>query len=131
MKPAAVVSSRVCIGDALSKSWTVELSQTTNRFNLPGGDILSTPNLVYMLEKASSDLLEDRIPLDDGFASVGFIVNIAHMAPSPLGSKVNVTTAVESIDGRKINFAVLATDEQGTVLGKGHHVRAVIPAPKV
>lgn len=61
--------------------------------------------------------------------SVGTAIDITHEAPTPPGLTVTATARLTEVDGRRLRFAVAATD--GTdVIGRGTHERAVIDAAR-
>ena len=54
--------------------------------------------------------------LDEGNTTVGTLVNVEHVAATPLGMEVTVTSTVTAVDGRKISFLVEAFDEAAPFL---------------
>jgi predicted thioesterase len=84
----------------------------------------STPAMVGHFEGLCLKML---IPFQDpGETSVGYRVNVKHMAPTPIGQKVTVKAKVREQDGRKVVFDVEAYNETGTKIGEGEHERRVI-----
>jgi fluoroacetyl-CoA thioesterase len=63
---------------------------------------------------------------EEGEQSVGFHVDVFHLAPMPVGKKVTTNATLKSIDGRKYKFEVECTSEDGVKIGEGIHERAVI-----
>jgi Fluoroacetyl-CoA-specific thioesterase len=63
--------------------------------------------------------------LDAGESAVGTAVDIRHLAATPVGRLVTGVAEVTKVDGRRVGFAVRATE--GTKeIGVGTHTRAVI-----
>eukprot|EP00768_Dysnectes_brevis_P001527 gnl/Dysnectes_brevis/1402_a1580_3139.p1 GENE.gnl/Dysnectes_brevis/1402_a1580_3139~~gnl/Dysnectes_brevis/1402_a1580_3139.p1 ORF type:complete len:147 (+),score=45.24 gnl/Dysnectes_brevis/1402_a1580_3139:20-460(+) len=125
------VKSSISVGDTLKVLHFVKKEQTTNRFELPGYDILSTPDMIMLMEVAAADYLEEKMPLIDGYASVGWKVDIIHKAPAFLSDEVEVTASVADVKGKKVGFTVSCTDlTTGVLVGEGYHGRAIIPAPE-
>lgn len=93
---------------------------------------LSTPAMILLMERAARLLLEPH--LDDGESSVGTVVNVRHIAPTPLGIGIAARATVIGIDGRRCTFAVECFDDQEKI-GEGEHERFVISvarfAPRV
>jgi predicted thioesterase len=84
----------------------------------------STPAMVGHIEGLCLKML---IPFQDqGESSVGYRVDVRHMAPTPIGQKVTVKGRVKEQDGRKVVFEVEAYNEGGTKIGEGMHERRVI-----
>ena len=60
-----------------------------------------------------------------GEGPVGIALSISHDAPSPIGATITATATVTAVEGRKISFAIEASDGVG-IIGKGTHERFVI-----
>jgi predicted thioesterase len=84
----------------------------------------STPAMVSHFEGLCLKMLLRF--LDPGENSVGYRVDVRHMAPTPIGMKVTVKGKVKEVDGRKCVFEVEAYNETGTKIGEGIHERRVI-----
>src|SRR5690349_11385188 len=85
--------------------------------------VLSTPWLVAYLEFVARDALSSCLADDE--RSVGMVVEIEHLAPSPLGSKVTCRARVIHVDGPTVTFQIDAHDEVEPV-AKGLHKRRVV-----
>jgi predicted thioesterase len=84
----------------------------------------STPAMVGHFEGLCLKIL---IPYQDaGESSVGYKVDIKHMAPTSIGQKVTIKGRVKEAEGRKVVFEVEAYNEGGTKIGEGTHERRVI-----
>lgn len=84
----------------------------------------STPAMVGHFEGLCLKLLQQH--LDSGETSVGYRVDVRHMAPTPIGMQVTIKGKVTEVDGRKVVFAVEAHNQSGTKIGEGIHERRVI-----
>lgn len=91
-------------------------------------DVLSTPSVIGLLERACAALLKPL--LGNGEMSVGVRVDVAHSAPSPLGTQVTASAEFLRREGRLYFFTVTASDLAGTVV-TGEHVRAIVQRSKV
>jgi predicted thioesterase len=85
--------------------------------------ILSTPNLVMLLEEASMAALEPY--LMPGQSSVGVRVEVRHLAATPKGMRVRARATVREIDRRRVTFDVVIDDEVERV-GEASHDRFLI-----
>jgi predicted thioesterase len=84
---------------------------------------LSTPSMILWLEITARNAV---LPLlEPGQDTVGTLVNVAHLAATPLGMKVTCRATLKAIDRRRLTFAVEAYDEKEKV-GEGTHERFVI-----
>jgi fluoroacetyl-CoA thioesterase len=85
--------------------------------------VLSTPNLIGLLERTARKALEPFLEADE--RSVGMEIELRHLAPSPLGAQVTCIARVYHVDGRKVDFQIEAREE-GRLIARGLHKRAVI-----
>ena len=100
-------------------------AQTTALFIKSGElEVLSTPSLIAFMEQAASELVSED--LDPAQTSVGTKLAIEHVAASPVGAIVSATATILSQIGRRIELELSATDEQGTLLGRGTHHRVIV-----
>lgn len=90
-------------------------------------DVFSTPCLVLLMEGAAVAAIGDY--LEPGETTVGTVVNIRHLAPTPPGLTVTATARLTEIDGRRLVFQVEADDGVDKV-GEGTHERFVVRAEK-
>ena len=89
--------------------------------------VYSTPSMIDHLEAASRKVLENY--LENGESSVGTIVNVKHLAPTPIGMKVHARARLVEVDRRRCSFEVEAYDEKDKI-GEGTHERFVIGIEK-
>ncbi len=96
---------------------------------LGSGDVnvLGTPKLVALFEEATVDAL--RGMLEPGQTSVGMRVQIDHLQPTPIGAEVVVEAVLDKVEGRRITFAVTASDSGGLVAA-GKVTRVMVDVDK-
>lgn len=104
-------------------------SNQTTSFLWEGENVLSTPSMISEMEETCRLLLKDFFLKDNEWDSVGTIVEIRHIAATPVGSKILLKAIVESVDNRKVMFNVEAFDEMEKI-GDGRHERFIINIPK-
>lgn len=85
--------------------------------------VLSTPNLVVLLERTARQAIAPLLEADE--RSVGIEIELRHFAPTPLGGHVTLTVRVIHSEGRQVTFQVEAHDEHEMIL-RGVHKRSVI-----
>lgn len=94
---------------------------------LDGPRVLSTPNMILGLERASRNAV---LPfLDPGFDTVGTHVNVSHLAATPIGMTVTFRTEITSVEDRRVNYKVEAFDAKDRI-AEGTHQRAIINVAK-
>ena len=117
------LSEYVQIGMSQEESFTVEEVHTAAHVGSGSSRVLASPWMIAFMERAARKLLGDHLP--PGYSSVGVHVNVRHLAPSPVGSKVRARAEVMAIDGLKVDFSVQAWDSF-ELIGEGTHRRVVI-----
>ncbi|MGL5737075.1 MAG: thioesterase family protein [Beijerinckiaceae bacterium] len=85
--------------------------------------VFSTPMMVLIMENAALNAV--RPYLDPGESCVGTLVNVRHLAATPVGQRVTAEAEVTEVEGRRIVFRVTAHDESEKI-GEGVHERVVI-----
>lgn len=103
-----------------SLTWEVTDEMTAKRIGSAGSKILSTPNMVALMEACALELA--KMYLDEGETTVGAEIHCRHLAPTPVGMKVTATATLRSIERRKMWFDIEVTDEKGKC-GEGSHLR--------
>jgi fluoroacetyl-CoA thioesterase len=84
----------------------------------------STPSMVSLIEMTCVRLITRYV--DEGEQSVGFRVDIKHLAPTVIGKQVTANVTLRDVNGRRFNFDVEVTNEDGIKIGEGQHERALI-----
>lgn len=90
-------------------------------------DVFATPQMIALMEATASESVAPY--LDEGSTSVGTLVNVSHVAATPVGMKVRCESELTEVDGRKLTFTVKAFDECG-LIGEGTHERFVVFSEK-
>jgi fluoroacetyl-CoA thioesterase len=85
--------------------------------------VLATPIMVLAMENAALNAV--RAHLEPGESALGTVVDIRHLAATPVGQHVTAEAEVTEVDGRRIVFAVTALDEVEEI-GRGTHERMVV-----
>jgi predicted thioesterase len=89
--------------------------------------VLATPVMINLIEAAALAAIEHLLP--DGHQSLGTLLNVRHIAATPVGMEVVATAEVIAIEGRTIRFRVEARDER-ELIGDGMHERVVVNVAK-
>ena len=86
----------------------------------------STPAMIGLMEGASQQAVDAH--LEPGQTTVGFIVNVRHLAPASIGARIVARAELTEMSGNKLTFTVEAYDGENKI-GDGTHVRALITRP--
>jgi fluoroacetyl-CoA thioesterase len=101
----------------------IEDDLTADRYGNAGLSVLATPALVGLFEQAAMRALDGL--LAEGEGSVGSVVEVTHLAPTPAGGEVTVRARLTEVDGRQVWFELEAEDERELV-ARGRHSRAIV-----
>jgi predicted thioesterase len=117
----------VKIGTTKIRDVKTSSNQTTS-FLWEGENVLSTPSLISEMEETCRLLLKDFVLKEKEWDSVGTIVDIKHIATTPVGSTIRLKSIIESVDNRRVMFVVEAFDSIEKI-GEGKHERFIINVP--
>jgi fluoroacetyl-CoA thioesterase len=85
--------------------------------------VLATGFMVGLFEWACLELM--RPHLEPGEGSLGIHVDFSHSAPTPPGLTITITATCTKVDGRILEFDLVAHDGVDEI-GGGKHRRAVV-----
>lgn len=115
------------IGDSLIIKEKVDESMLAVTVGSGDLEVLATPSVIALMENAAATLAKKG--LDEEYTTVGTMINIEHISPTPLGAKIKAKAVLKESDGRVFKFDVIAYDEKG-VIAKGEHTRVSVKAEK-
>ena len=75
--------------------------------------VLATPYLIAFLEDAAAKCVERELPGTQ--ITLGTLVNIRHLAATPVGMEVTCEVELTGIDRRRLVFDVRAWDASGPI----------------
>jgi predicted thioesterase len=104
-------------------SLLVESADTALALRTGDVRVLATPRLVALAEEATVRAVEGQLAA--GTTTVGYRVQVDHLAPVPVGDRVKAEAVLESVEGRRLTFRVSLTDDRGLV-GAGRITRVVV-----
>jgi predicted thioesterase len=120
-----VVESKLTLGKAAAVSAAVSESNTAKAVGSGSLDVFATPMMIALMERAACKCLEDCLKPEQ--TSVGTLIEVSHTAASPIGAEITATATIEYVFGRRIEFAVTASDGAGEI-GRGKHHRVIVDA---
>ncbi len=89
--------------------------------------VLATPVMINLIEAAALAAVERLLP--PGHQSLGTLLNVRHIAATPVGMRITALAIVEKVEKRTIHFRVEARDER-ELIGDGTHERVVVNVEK-
>jgi predicted thioesterase len=85
--------------------------------------VYATWMMIKHMEEAGRKMI---LPfLGDGEDAVGYIVEVAHLAPTAVGARVRARAVLERVEGRRIHCRVEAHNEREQI-GEGRTVQVVL-----
>jgi predicted thioesterase len=104
-------------------STTITENLTARHMGSGGIYVFATPAMIALMEGAAVAAIDHLLP--EGHASVGTMVNVRHLAATPMGKTVRARVEVTAVEGREVTFNLKAWDEH-ELIGEGTHTRFVI-----
>ncbi len=85
--------------------------------------VLCTPWLIWFLEHAARKAMLPLLDADE--STVGVLVDVEHLAPTPLGQEVACTARIINTDGQLITFQFDARDQRERIARGIHKLRVI------
>ncbi|MBQ6063373.1 MAG: thioesterase family protein [Prevotella sp.] len=111
------------LGQAHTSVLTVEEIHTAAHIGSGDMNVLATPIMVALMENAAMLAVDQELPPEQ--TTVGAFIQCTHCKPSPLGAEIIATAQLTNIDGRKLDFHVVAMQDD-TIIGEGEHTRYIV-----
>ena len=112
------------ISPGITRTRTYTTTPEMRARQLTGNDVFSTPAMIGLMEGTCVELTEPYLDPDE--QTVGIHVDVRHLAPTRIGQAVTIQAELLEVSGKKLRYAVTATNDQGIKIGDGFHRRAVI-----
>jgi predicted thioesterase len=85
--------------------------------------VLSTPSMVNAIEMVCRDMVKPYLDADHD--TVGVMVNVKHIAPTPAGMDIRIIATLVKVDGKRLEFKAEVYDDVEKV-GEATHERYII-----
>jgi predicted thioesterase len=112
------------IGDKGQATLTVTADRTAAAMGVRGVDVFATPFMIGLMEDAAATVVALHLP--PGGGSVGTMVDVKHLAATPVGMTVRAEATLLETDGKRFLFSVEAWDDTEKI-GEGRHERFAVP----
>lgn len=117
------ITELIPVGASASESVVVTRELTVAHFHPDMPEVYGTPLMIYLMELAAAAAMQEYLP--EGWVSVGVLVNVKHLAATPIGLNVTARAEVISVEANTVTFSVEAHDGIEKI-GEGTHIRAPI-----
>ena len=124
-QPCAAYGTPVKLQPGLVARVSLTVAKEDTAAALATGDVpvLATPRVVILAEEATVLAVEGR--LDPGLTTVGYRVQLDHLAPTAVGGTVEAEAILELVEGRRLTFRVSVSDGRGLVAA-GRITRVIV-----
>ena len=116
-------TEKIPVGATATQEIAVTRDMTVAHFHEHMPEVYGTPIMIYHLEVTAEAAIREYLP--EGWITVGVVVNVKHLAATPVGAKVTTRAEVIEVEDHTIKFAVEAHDGFEKI-GEGIHVRAPV-----
>ena len=115
--------------EGLSHTSHLVVSQSDSAVSQGSGEleVLATPRMIALMENAA--MLAVAPVLAPGETTVGGQISVSHLKPSAVGATVSATAVLTRVEGRKLTFA-LSASEGDKHIGEGTHIRFIVGREK-
>ena len=115
--------------EGLQHTSAVKVTENNTAITMGSGDmsVFATPALVALMENAAMKAVAPHLP--EGSTTVGGFIETSHLAPSAIGATIEAKATLTEIKGRKLSFAIEAT-EGDKLVGKATHIRFIVEREK-
>jgi predicted thioesterase len=117
------LEKKIQVGKTREEKFSVAQEHAAIHVGSGGFYVLATPALIAFMERVAYRFLAESLP--DGESSVGILVNVRHLAPTPVGVTVRVQAEIVAVADSQVTFSVEAWD-QAEMIAEGSHQRVVI-----
>ncbi|WP_445221338.1 thioesterase family protein [Bradyrhizobium sp. Pa8] len=114
---------QVSVGMTAEKLVTVTAEMTVGHVVPRMPEVYGTPMMILHMEMAAGSAIQPSLPA--GYVSVGMMVDVRHLAATPVGRTVRAVARVVAVEARSVLFEVEAWDG-GRKIGDGTHRRGVV-----
>ncbi len=101
----------------------VRVENTAAALGNAGVNVFATPFMTALMEHACRNAVDSHLP--DGTMTLGGLVELRHLAPTPIGFRVRAEARLVEVKGPKLAFEVRIHDGVEEV-GSGKHVRFMV-----
>jgi len=101
----------------------VEKKDTAAQIGSGLAEVFATPAMIALMEQTAYKSIENVLP--EGYSSVGIEINVKHLKASLPGAIITCKSEINKIDGKKVSFEIIASDENG-IIGTANHTRYII-----
>lgn len=111
------------VGLNSARMLVVHFEDTAKAIDDTNIEVVSTPTVIALMEQSAVDSIQPSLP--EGWSSVGTLVNVNHIAATPIGMTVTAYAELIGVDGRRLIFSIAARNEK-ELISEGIHERFIV-----
>ena len=115
------------IGIIGNQTITITEAHTAQALGSGALNVFGTPFMIALMENTARQSVQPH--LAEGQSTVGTLLNVKHVAATPVGMEVRCESRLIEIDRKRLVFEVKAFDACG-LIGEGLHERFIIDNEK-
>lgn len=115
------------IGEIYTKKMIVEENDLATKWGSGKARVFSTPAMIAFMELTSTECVQKF--LEEGYITVGTMVNIKHLKASPIKSEVICTVKITAKNLNEVTLDVKC-EVEGELIGIGEHKRYIVNKEK-
>lgn len=100
---------------------------TASSMGSGGIEVYATPAMIALMEKAAAGTVQPYLP--EGNSTVGTMINIKHIAATPVGMNITAKAELIEVNEKRLTFKIEAYDDKEKI-GEGTHERYIITVEK-
>lgn len=89
--------------------------------------VYATPCMITLMEYCAMESVKPYLP--EGSSTVGTLINVKHLAATPVGMRIRCETELIEVDRRRLVFLCRVYDEAG-LIGEGTQERFIVDNAK-
>lgn len=117
----------ITAGMSLELKHVVTSEHTASKMASGALEVFGTPTLIAFMEECSLQCVKPE--LEEGQSTVGTMINMKHLAATPVGMEVRVVSTLTEVDRKRLMFDIKAYDEAG-LIGECTHERFIVDSNK-
>ena len=86
-------------------------------------EVYATPSMAALMEQSACKALEGALP--EGWTTVGVALNLEYSRATGMGIGVEAQATITGINGRTVEFEIVAKDNKGEI-GRATHRRVAV-----
>lgn len=81
-------------------------------------EVLATPKVAALMEQTAWKSIDSE--LEEGTSTVGTLLSLQHLSPTPVGGSVRCESELTAVNGRELTFQLSAYDNAGLIATAEH-----------